>query len=333
MKILTHKDAPIRVFGVPFFEEKKTLERLPGWLIEELHYGEKLGRRCPGARLGFRTDASEFEIEISLEAPMSVDVGMSIFSCQSAEVRIGERSRSRFAGLVNPPNYQTPTFRKKITKSNKLEEVTIFLPRNEIVKEVKLTFPDDALVEAPTPYRYGPVLYYGSSITEGGCCCRLTNAYNALLSNRLDIDYYNFGFSGSAKGELQAADYINTMEIKALVYDYDHNSPSVEHLQSTHEAFFKRIREKNPTLPVIMMGRPDFDYGNNAEERREVIYTTYRNAIANGDKNVYYIDSETFFGDVDREQCTIDRVHPNDLGFYRMASVVEPVLRAVFDIK
>ena len=81
------------------------------------------------------------------------------------------------------------------------------------------------------------------------------------------------------------------------------------------------------------MGCPDFDYVADAKKRREVIYTTYQNALARGDKNVYYLDSETFFGDTDRELCTIDRVHPNDLGFYRMAAVVEPVLRQIFDIQ
>ena len=330
--VLTHLDAPIRVFGVPFFEEKKNLERLPPELIEALKYGNKLGRRCPGTRVCFRTDATEFELELTLE-PMSVDIGMAIYSCQSAEVLVGERGKARFASLVNPPNYNTTTFSKKITKSDKMEDVTIFLPRNEVISCVKLTFPDDAHVEEPTPYRYGPVLYYGSSITEGGCCCRLTNAYNALLSNRLDVDYYNFGFSGSAKGELIMADYINTLPIKAFVYDYDHNAPSAEHLRKTHEPFFLRIREKQPNLPILMMGRPDFDYAADARERREIIFSTYKNALARGDQNVYYLDSEEFFGTVDREQCTVDRVHPNDLGFYRMAEVVEPVLRQMLNIK
>ena len=330
--VLTHLDAPIRVFGVPFFEEKKNLERLPPELIEALKYGNKLGRRCPGTRVCFRTDATEFELELTLE-PMSVDIGMAIYSCQSAEVLVGERGKARFASLVNPPNYNTTTFSKKITKSDKMEDVTVFLPRNEVISSVKLTFPDGAHVEEPTPYRYGPVLYYGSSITEGGCCCRLTNAYNALLSNRLDVDYYNFGFSGSARGELIMADYINTLPIKAFVYDYDHNAPSAEHLRKTHEPFFLRIREKQPNLPILMMGRPDFDYAADARERRDIIFSTYKNALARGDQNVYYLDSEEFFGTVDREQCTVDRVHPNDLGFYRMAEVVEPVLRQMLNIK
>ena len=60
MKTLTHLDKPLKVFGVPFFEEKRTLERLPKALIEELKYSDRVGRRCPGARIGFRTDAPFF---------------------------------------------------------------------------------------------------------------------------------------------------------------------------------------------------------------------------------------------------------------------------------
>ena len=34
---------------------------------------------------------------------------------------------------------------------------------------------------------------------------------------------------------------------------------------------------------------------------------------------MYFIDGEELFGDEDRDNCTVDGCHPNDLGFYRMA--------------
>ena len=119
------------------------------------------------------------------------------------------------------------------------------------------------------------------------------------------------------------------MEI--FVFDYDHNAPDVEFLQQTHEPFFKRIREKNPDLPIVMMSSPDFDYRPDKPQRRDIVKQTYLNAVANGDKNVYYIDGSTFFGDTDRHLCTVDCIHPNDLGFYRMAGVIEPVIKRILD--
>ncbi len=331
MKTYTHLDAPLKVFGVPFFEEKKIFDRLPGDVRAQIPSLSFLGKRTPGARIGFRTDATEFTVEITLET-LSPDIGMSLFSCQSVEVLIGDRKNAKFAGLVSPPDYNTKTFSKTFKKSGEMEDVLLLLPRNEVISEVKVSLPDEANVEAPTPYKYGPILYYGSSITEGGCCCRMANAYNALLSLWLDVDYYNFGFSGSAKGEPEMADYINTLDFSVFVLDYDHNAPTAEHLEKTHYPFYKKIRDKNPNTPIIMMSRPNFGYWPDDGARRDIVRATYQKALRDGDKNVYFMDGETFFGTEDREACTIDTTHPNDLGFYRMAKVIEPVLKRALNI-
>ena len=332
MKVYNCTQSPLRVFGIPFFEKKKTFERLPKELREKLPNLDFLGRRCPGARVGFRTDAKEFTVRVKLKT-LSADIGMSIYSCQSVSVMIGERSSARFAGLAFPKNYEDKCFEKSFRKSGEMEDVTLWLLRNEEIESVEVLIDENAAVEEPTPYKYGKALYYGSSITEGGCCASVFNGYNAILSRWLDLDYYNFGFSGNAKGEIEMADYICTVDINLFIMDYDHNAPSAEHLERTHEPFFKRIREKKPELPVLFLSKPDFDYAPDGEERRSIIWRTYQNALAAGDKNVYYIDGETFFGDTDRHLCTLDTVHPNDLGFYRMAEVIKPTLEKILGLK
>ncbi len=332
MRGFTYKDYPIKVFGIPHFEKHKTLERLPSELIEKLPSLSFLGRRPMGARLGFRTDSKSFTLKIEFET-LSVDVGMSIYACQSAYVFVGERSTSRYLGLTGAYNYETKTFEKTFNKGADMEDVTVFLPRNEIIKNVWIYIEDNAKIQPPTPYKFSkPMLFYGSSITEGGIACNVCNGYNALISRHLDADYYNLGFSGNAKGELEMADYINTIDMSLFVYDYDHNAPTAEHLEKTHEPFFKRIREKNPTLPVLMMSRPFAVYGEDEKKRRDIVRKTYENAVLAGDKNVYFIDGELFFkNDPDRELCFIDTVHPNDLGFFKMASVIEPVIKEILE--
>ena len=188
---------------------------------------------------------------------------MAIYSCQSALVYAGDRKNPRFLGMCRPANYQNKSFEATFRKGNDtLEDVLIWLPRNERIANITVSFPDDALVCPPTPYKYSkPIVYYGSSITEGGCAYNINGGYNAIISQHLDADYINLGFSGSAKGELPIADFINSLDISIFVYDYDHNAPTVEHLAATHESFFKRIREKHPDLPVVMMTRPAVTYG------------------------------------------------------------------------
>jgi hypothetical protein len=331
MTTYTIFDKPLKVSGVPFFEKNKRLARLPDELIGLLPCLDHLGRRCVGARVAFKTNSPLFTVKVVLKT-LVVDIGMSIYASQSAQIMLGERENARHLGVVNPPNYNTKTFQKTFNKSSELEQITIYFPRNEQIETIEITVEDGATVTEPTPYKYPkPVVFYGSSITEGGCSCNSTNAYNAILSRWLDFDYYNLGFSGNAKGELVMADYINTIDMGAFVYDYDHNAPTVEHLANTHKPFFDRIREAHPNIPILMMTRPAEVYNNDMKARRDIVKATYNAAVAAGDKNVYFIDGETFYGETDRNLCSVDDCHPNDLGFFRMANTIRPVLKEMLD--
>lgn len=329
MKEYSYCQSPMELHGVPFFDKTGRLERLPDWLRQQLPNLDFLGRRCPGARVCFRTDSRHVKVKVVYET-LSPDIGMSLYSCQSAYIYIGERTKARYAGLVFPKEGYNSRFTERIfEKSGEVEDVTIWLPRNEILAEVTIGLDDDAQPLPPTPYRHPvPILYYGSSITEGGCSSKISTSYNALISRWLDVDFYNFGFSGSAKGELSMADYINTIDKSILVMDYDHNAPTVEHLAATHEPFFKRIREASPDLPVVVVTMPDFKNGEEPR-RREVIRATYEHALAAGDRNVYFVDGGEFFPPELLGACSNDNTHPNDLGFYFMAKKIAPVIEQI----
>lgn len=333
MKEYHFSQSPFRVFGAPLFEKTGKLWRLPDDLTAQLpkFFVEwQLAHRCPGARLCFRTDSQTLSFRICFKS-ISVDIGMSLYAAQSGNVFMGDRPSSVYKGLIMPrEGYGKPEATGTFHKEKKMEDVTVFLPRNEEITDMFIQLDDDAHVEAPTPYRYAkPILYYGSSITEGGCCSMPCTAYNALLSRWLDADYYNFGFSGCARGERIMADYINSIEKSVLVMDYDHNAPDARHLKETHAPFFRRIREHSPDLPILFMTKPNFDFDADSRERRQIVFDTYQQALNQGDKNVYFLDGETFFGTEDRFACTNDCLHPNDLGMYRMAKAVYPVLAKI----
>ena len=64
--------------------------------------------------------------------------------------------------------------------------------------------------------------------------------------------------------------------------------------------------------------------------RKAIIMETYQKAVSEGDRNVYYIDGESFFkNDPDKELCFIDTVHPNDLGFYKMAKKIYAKMKEI----
>lgn len=327
--------APFKVYGAPLFYRTGKMWRLPDELTNQLpkeFIDWNLAHRCPGARLCFRTDSPVVSIRILFRS-ISVDIGMSLYAAQSGNVFVGERQKAVYKGLVMPRDgYNRPEASGTFHKSSEMEDVTVYLPRNEEITDVFIQLEDGATVETPTPYTHAvPILFYGSSITEGGCCSMPATAYNALVCRWLDADYINMGFSGSAKGEIIMADYLNSLEKSVFVMDYDHNAPNAAHLRETHAPFFRRIRQHSPHLPVIFMTKPNFDYDQDSRERRQIIFDTYQAALDAGDNNVYFLDGETFFGEEDRFACSNDCLHPNDLGMYRMAKKLYPVLAGILN--
>ena len=332
-------DSPVRVYGIPLFNENKTLERFPLWLRKKLMDAptyvdsaqlEHICTRTVGARAAFRTDSRKIRIEMKLKT-LAHDAGMSRFACSSAAVYTGKGESLAFRGLA-VPGFDDMLGDIEFTNENGTDDVMIFFPRNEIVEDIKIIIDDGAEILPPTSYKYEkPVIFFGSSITEGGHASLVTNAYTALLSQMLDTDYYNFGLSGSCRGQEEIGEFICSLSPSVLVLDYDHNAPTADFLEETHEKFFRLIRKKLPQLPVIMMSAPNFCWMKEAGRRRDIIKSTFENAKATGDRNVYFIDGSTFFGEGEMHFCTTDTTHPNDYGFHKMAEKIEPVLREILE--
>ncbi len=210
-----------------------------------------------------------------------------------------------------------------------MRHYVLYLPLYNSISSLMLGFAPDAHLEiGRVPSSEVPLVFYGSSITQGGCAAKTGSCYTTLLARRLDAAQINLGFSGNAKGEEIMARYISGLKMSAFILDYDHNAPSVDHLLRTHEPFFRIVREAQPQLPIVLVSKPDFDSAPEENRlRRNVILRTYANALAIGDRHVYFVDGETFFGRTDRDLCTVDGCHPTSLGFLRMADQMEPVLR------
>ncbi len=206
-----------------------------------------------------------------------------------------------------------------------MQEYRVYFPLYSTLESVEIGFDKDAqIMEAPAHALDKPIVFYGSSITQGGCASRPANTYTALVSSWLDAHMINLGFGGNAKGEIEIARAISELDMSLFVLDYDHNAPTAEHLLETHEPFFSAVREKNKELPIIMISRP---WANIAEEkgaikRRDIIKRTYDNAVSKGDKNVYFIDGMEFYDGIQRDLTSVDLCHPTDLGFYIMAQKI-----------
>lgn len=282
-----------------------------------------------GGSIRFITDASEISLRISNRASI---VGMHHFcdrGVYGVDAYVGTGTARKYVGkmmqtFADDPNYNTGT----LELPEGINEVQINLPLYGGIEKMEIGFKKGTLVGAPTERTVGPIAFYGSSITQGGCVSRPANSFANLLCRALDADCVNYGFSGSAMGETAVAEHIASRKLAAFVMDYDYNAPSIEHLEATHEPFFRIIREKQPELPVVFVTHPFYDdETENDAKRIGIVKKTYMNALAAGDKNVYFVDSREFFTKEMRDLYAVDNLHPNDLGQFSMAEVIFPVLK------
>ena len=213
-------------------------------------------------------------------------------------------------------------------KTEGLYQTEIYLPLYSAVNEIFIGVKKGSTFEPAVAYKHKkPVLFYGSSITQGGCASKPGDDYIGRISRMLDTDFVNFGFSGNAKAEKVIAEYIAKQDPSVFVLDYDHNAPDADYLKKTHFALYKTIRAAHPATPIVMMTMPTID-----KQRRTEIIKSYEKAKNNDDKNVYFVDCYGCFGKLKNGECgTVDDCHPDSLGFLRMAERVYPILNKLLN--
>jgi len=322
-------EAPFRVFGL-VRGASGSYRRLPDGLAERVN-GEvpALALHTAGGRIRFCTDSGAIAVLVKpLQGGMSPH--MPLTGATGCDIYVG----GVYSYTCKPSDADGGAYDGVVEKGPGVSLIEINLPLYNGIAALWIGLEDTARITPPTPYRMDdPVLFYGSSITQGGCASRPGNAYPAFLGRWLNLDHVNLGFSGCGRGEPVMAEYIASLNLSAFVMDYDHNAPTAEHLMATHERFFKIVRKAHPRLPVLALSKPDVERDPEFyAARREIIRRTCDRAAAAGDDRVWFIDGEALFGTENRDACTVDGSHPNDLGFLRMAEAIRPVLRRALGV-
>ncbi len=317
---LSPKDDPMSIHGL--WNPKETTDcylRMPKETADAVNDGiGYLNTHTSGGRIRFKTNSPY----IALKAVMPEN------GTRSHMARTGQSGFDLYRLIEGKTKYYN-TFiphsagvEAVVDTDGVMRTYTIHMPLYDSVNEVYIGLAENAELLPADPYTYEkPVLYYGSSITQGGCASRPGTSYTALIAQKYDTDFINLGFSGRARGEQNMAEYLASLDVSIFVCDYDHNAPNPEHLRATHEPLYRTYRAKNPDTPIIFVTRTDCHLPC-TEERKQIIRETYEKALAEGDKNVYFIDGSTIFDCEFGDNCTVDRIHPTDFGFVRMATCI-----------
>lgn len=324
VRFYSAEDAPFQIYGL--LRENGKYRRMPEAIALGVSKGvHRLHTSTAGGRVRFVTDSNY----IAIRATFSRVFPFAHFA-MTGSTGFDLYADGAFVKTFTPPVDLTEGYESVIDlRGNQMREITVNFPLFSGVTDLYIGLQEGARIEAPKPYaNRKPVVYYGSSITQGACASRPGRAYQAVLSRALNYDFVNLGFAGSAKGEDAMTDYIKGLAMSLFVYDYDYNAPDVAHLEATHEKMFLGIREANPDLPILILSRPRFNLSGEEKKRLDVIRTTYENALARGDNAVWLIDGPSLTA-LCEDEGTVDNCHPTDFGFASMANAILPVMREI----
>ncbi|MBE6428366.1 MAG: hypothetical protein E7028_07295 [Planctomycetaceae bacterium] len=217
-----------------------------------------------------------------------------------------------------------------IPDDGKEREYLIYFPLYNGVKMMEI-----GVIEGSTfsivPQNQKPILFYGTSICHGACASRPGMPHPPVLARRLDMPFWNFGFSGCGKMEPVMAEAFSELDPSIYVLDC---VPNMNAALVTERAFpfVVKLRETHPDTPILLVEDrrgPKAWMDQAAKEKHDANHaamrTQYERMLAAGIKGLYYLEGDLLLPP--DGEGTVDNSHPNDYGFYWQANAMEPVMR------
>ncbi len=204
-----------------------------------------------------------------------------------------------------------------------LREYKLYLPLYDGVTKLEVGIDSLSNISMPLRNHNKPIVFYGTSITQGGCASRTGMVHTSIISRKLGVECINFGFSGNGKMEKPVVELISGIDALFYVIECTENM-TTEEINDNSAPLVEIIRKKHPSAPIIFVNNLlyeksslDIETLKSIDLKNEMCERVFKTMINTGYKNIYFIDKEGSIGK--DHEGTVDGVHLTDLGFLRYA--------------
>jgi hypothetical protein len=210
-------------------------------------------------------------------------------------------------------------------KPRKPRKYIIYLALYMAVEEMYVGVDEDATV---TPYGFPnetKIAVYGTSIVQGASASRPGMAPTNYLSRQLEMQVYDYGFSGAAMMEKEMGEILGGKDMDILLVDVEPNAGINGRMAENAEPFLDAFFAKKPDVPVVLFGRIMFAMDRYDDYRIQLreYYVGFLKKLAakyrRRGKKVYYADSAHIFKG-NYTDYTSDGIHPSDWGMVAIAT-------------
>ena len=321
--------------GRGWSETKSFYDRLPG-KAESLVRPDvwRLSRQSSGLCVRFVTDATTLHVEWSLGLEPLAESNMPATAMSGLDLYVKHEGQWRWLS-VGKPERRT----NRVVLFNEIpageREFLLYLPLYNVVSSLKLGIPNDArLMKAvPWPAERKPIVFYGTSITQGGCVSRPGMVYTAIMGRRLNRPVINLGFRSNGTMDPEMARLMTELDPAVFVIDCLPNlyPPEVAERTAPLVTILRQVHGETPILLAEDRTYPNGILDRQRRERNEgnraALKAAYERLRDEGVRNIHYLQGAHLLGD--DGEATVDNSHPTDLGSMRLADAFEAVLRPI----
>jgi hypothetical protein len=323
--------------GKGWTETRRPFGRIPIEFEEKVTPSVRgLGENSAGLLVRFRTDAERISVKYKLYSASLAMHHMPATGASGLDLYALEEGKWCWSACTRPTS-QEDTALLIDHLDGRMRDYLIYLPLYNGIDELLIGVPETAEFHAVAPLATKPVVYYGTSITQGGCCSHPGNVYTSMLSRRLNIPFINLGFSGSARMEPEMAEMIARLDPLLFVIDAVPNmDPDL--IKERAVPFLTTIRLAHPETPILVVdGRMYGDchintkYAKVCRELTQAMREAH-DTVAARYNGFYWLGNENLIGEDLDFDSTMDASHLNDLGMYRQADKLEKVIREILSL-
>jgi lysophospholipase L1-like esterase len=321
--LLWYDAKQLDVEGRAFDDTEIFYERLPARALPDVtDMVRTLSKRTAGIAIRFETDSATIGAIWDGGGAMN---HMAATGNSGLDLYAKRGGKWEFVAVGKPTTERT-TVTLKGDLSGELTEYLLYLPLYNGVTELLIGVEPEAKLIKPAlraANRIKPLVFYGTSITQGGCASRSGMAHPAILGRWFDREVINLGFSGSGKMEPIMAELLGEIDAEVFVLECLPNM-TTEMVTERVIPFVHILRKARPDTPILMVESPLNlpNRGGNKELKK-----AFKQLSAEGQTRLYYLPGQSQLAG--EENGTVDGVHPTDLGFHRMAVAYKPVLAAI----
>jgi len=321
------------LIGKGFDDTENRYERLPSSLKDKTRPPVwSLSKNCSGLAIRFCTNSTL----IAARWEVTGDVVMNHFApsgIKGLDLYCLKNGKWQFVNSARPAGKKTSTTIIDHMTGDELEYM-LYLPLYDGLANLEIGVKASSTIGNPkvdSPQKAKPVVFYGTSITQGGCASRAGMSYTNQLERMLNRQIVNLGFSGNGQLDLEVAEAMADIDASCFVIDCLPNVTNTQ-MNEKYARFLEIIRAKKPTTPILLVETvlfPHMYFDQTVytllHEKNTTLKRIFDTRKKQGDKNIYYQKAENLIG-TDSE-ATVDGVHLTDLGFLRISQELYPVIK------